>query len=269
MNLGKEFGVILREEGLSQRGLIREARGTISPPFSRRMCSEGTSGCRWRDEEAAIVILVKRGRKVTRQAATFKTNRIKVLRESGSPLLICSFVTPKVHHGVSHPSSGQSVACASASSHQYMRRVLSSGRFPRRVVTGRRVSFCCCYVASVVSDSVRPYGQQPTRFLRPQDSLGKNTGVGCHFLLQCPSRGRISFIVFFKLFVYFWLHWVFIAAHGLSLAAARLGCSLLRCTGFSLLWLLLLPRTDCRARRFSSCGFGALECWLSICGPRA
>ena len=28
------------------------------------------------------------------------------------------------------------------------------------------------------------YGQQPTRLLHPQDSLGKNTGVGCHFLLQ-------------------------------------------------------------------------------------
>ena len=27
--------------------------------------------------------------------------------------------------------------------------------------------------------------QQPTRPLRPCDSLGKNTGVGCHFLLQC------------------------------------------------------------------------------------
>ena len=37
---------------------------------------------------------------------------------------------------------------------------------------------------SVVSDSVRPYGQQPTRLLCPLDSLGKNTGVGCHFLLQ-------------------------------------------------------------------------------------
>ena len=35
-----------------------------------------------------------------------------------------------------------------------------------------------------MSDSVRPYGQQPTRLLHPQDSLGKNTGVGCHFLLQ-------------------------------------------------------------------------------------
>ena len=42
----------------------------------------------------------------------------------------------------------------------------------------------CMVSASVVSDSVRPYGQQPTRLLCPQDSLGKNTGVGCHFLLQ-------------------------------------------------------------------------------------
>ena len=41
-----------------------------------------------------------------------------------------------------------------------------------------------CQVASVVSDSVRPHGLQPTRLLCPWDSPGKNTGVGCHFLLQ-------------------------------------------------------------------------------------
>ena len=39
---------------------------------------------------------------------------------------------------------------------------------------------CCCCVSSVVSDSVRPHGLQPTRLLRPWDSPGKNTGVGCH-----------------------------------------------------------------------------------------
>ena len=38
---------------------------------------------------------------------------------------------------------------------------------------------------SVVSDSVRPHRQQPTRLPHPWDSPGKNTGVGCHFLLQC------------------------------------------------------------------------------------
>jgi len=36
-----------------------------------------------------------------------------------------------------------------------------------------------------VSDSVRPQRRQPTRLLRPRDSPGKNTGVGCHFPLQC------------------------------------------------------------------------------------
>ena len=36
----------------------------------------------------------------------------------------------------------------------------------------------------VVSDSVRPHRRQPTRLCRPWDSPGKNTGVGCHFLLQ-------------------------------------------------------------------------------------
>ena len=34
-------------------------------------------------------------------------------------------------------------------------------------------------------DSVRPHRQQPTRLPHPWDSPGKNTGVGCHFLLQC------------------------------------------------------------------------------------
>ena len=36
-----------------------------------------------------------------------------------------------------------------------------------------------------MSDSVRPHGLQPTRLLHPWDSPGKNTGAGCHFLLQC------------------------------------------------------------------------------------
>ena len=45
---------------------------------------------------------------------------------------------------------------------------------------------CCpCQVASVVSNSVRPHRWQPTRLPRPRDSPVKNTGVGCHFLLQC------------------------------------------------------------------------------------
>ena len=37
---------------------------------------------------------------------------------------------------------------------------------------------------SAMSDSFRPHGLQPTRFLSPWDSPGKNTGVDCYFLLQ-------------------------------------------------------------------------------------
>ena len=44
---------------------------------------------------------------------------------------------------------------------------------------------CCCCITSVVSDYVRPHRPKPTRLPCPWDSSGKNTGVGCHFLLQC------------------------------------------------------------------------------------
>ena len=49
-----------------------------------------------------------------------------------------------------------------------------------------------------MTDSVRPQSRQPTRLPCPWDSPGKNTGVGCHFLLQCmkvksESEGAQSF----------------------------------------------------------------------------
>ena len=42
-----------------------------------------------------------------------------------------------------------------------------------------------------MSDSLWPHGQRPTRFLSPWDFLAKNTGVGCHSLLQgiFPTQG--------------------------------------------------------------------------------
>ena len=40
-------------------------------------------------------------------------------------------------------------------------------------------------VASLVFNPVRPQRRQPTRLRHPWGSPGKNTGVGCHFLLQC------------------------------------------------------------------------------------
>ena len=44
---------------------------------------------------------------------------------------------------------------------------------------------CCCQVTSVVFDSVQPHRWQPSRLPHSWDSPGKNTGVSCHFLLQC------------------------------------------------------------------------------------
>ena len=41
-----------------------------------------------------------------------------------------------------------------------------------------------CKFASIVFDSLQHYGLYPTRLLCPWNSPGKNTGVGCHFLLQ-------------------------------------------------------------------------------------
>ena len=54
---------------------------------------------------------------------------------------------------------------------------------------------CCCCVTSVVSNSVRPHRWQPARLHRPWDSPGKNTGVGCHFLLQCMEVTSESEVV--------------------------------------------------------------------------
>ena len=46
-----------------------------------------------------------------------------------------------------------------------------------------------------MSNSVRPHRRQPTRLPRPWGSPGKNTGVGCHFLLHCvkvKSESEVS-----------------------------------------------------------------------------
>ena len=61
-------------------------------------------------------------------------------------------------------------------------------------------------------------------------------------------------LFFLNLFIYFWLLWVFVAAHGPSLVAASGGYSSLWCTGFSSQWLLLLRSTGSRRAGFGSCG---------------
>ena len=128
-----------------------------------------------------------------------------------------------------------------------------------------------------MSDSVRPHRRQSTRLPGPWDSPGKNTRVGCHFFLQCTKVksesevaqscptlsdpmdcsppgssihgifqarvlewGAIAFSEMRTqvLFIYFWLHWVFISACGLSLVVVSRDFSLVQCTNFSFWWLL-------------------------------
>ena len=52
--------------------------------------------------------------------------------------------------------------------------------FPSQMHESEKWKWSC----SVVSDSWRPHGLQPTRLLCPWDLPGKSTGVGCHCLLQ-------------------------------------------------------------------------------------
>ena len=67
-------------------------------------------------------------------------------------------------------------------------------QFSDTIITFTVQSCCCCcsLVASVMSNSVRPHRRQPTRLPSPWDSPGKNTGVGCHFLLQCVKVKSLS-----------------------------------------------------------------------------
>ena len=55
------------------------------------------------------------------------------------------------------------------------------------------------------------------------------------------KRLYIDFLKSFKIILLFvfWLHWVFVAAHGLLLVVVSRGCSSLQCIGFSLQWLLV------------------------------
>ena len=82
---------------------------------------------------------------------------------------------------------------------------------------------------------------------------------------------------FFKKINYFWLHWVFVAARGLSLVAVERGllfvvmCGLLiavasLCCGA---WVLGARASVVVAHGLRSCGLRALERRLSSCGARA
>ena len=60
--------------------------------------------------------------------------------------------------------------------------------------TTREVSAATAAAAKSLQScpTLRPCRRQPTRPRHPWDSPGKNTGVGCHFLLQCMKVKRES-----------------------------------------------------------------------------
>ena len=66
----------------------------------------------------------------------------------------------------------------------------------RMLVAIKKIHLCVC-ACSVVSNSLWPLGLQPTRLLCPWNSPGKNTGVGCHFLLQgiFPTQALTSHLL--------------------------------------------------------------------------
>ena len=65
---------------------------------------------------------------------------------------------------------------------------------------------CVCVNCSVVPNSLRPHGLQPTSLLCPWDFPGKDTGVGRHFLLQgiFPTQGLNSGLLHCRQILY-WL----------------------------------------------------------------
>ena len=76
--------------------------------------------------------------------------------------------------------------CKTSQKFALLAQSISNGAFSI-TCSNRFLHFCCCCVTLVVSDSVWPQRRQPTGLLCPWDSPGKNTGVGCHFLLQCTK----------------------------------------------------------------------------------
>ena len=69
------------------------------------------------------------------------------------------------------------------------RKLLHVGWINKKVL----LCSCCCRFSHV--QLCVTHRQQPTRLPHPWDSLGKNTGVGCHFVLQCmkvKSEGEVA-----------------------------------------------------------------------------
>ena len=75
--------------------------------------------------------------------------------------------------------------------------------------------------------------------------------------IDCKLHKGRGCVLYRTFFFFFWLCWVFLAVHELSLVVASRGYTSLRCMGFSLQWLLLLQSMGSRCAGFSSCSIQA------------
>ena len=97
--------------------------------------------------------------------------------------------------------------------------------------------------------------------------------IYCFSLNFCPLI--LFYFIFLINFIYLFISGYIgssLAVHWLSLVAASRGYSSLRCTGFSLRWLLLFRSSGSRSVGFSSCGTRTsvlVACGLSSCGAWA
>ena len=106
-----------------------------------------------------------------------------VFKVAFSGLLFCShfYVTLWMTYGV----SGIRVKVINWNHYTHTNRSGSKKLFPKLAI-----GFWASTLLLVLSrfsrvQLLRPHRRQPTRLSHPWDSLGKNTGVGCHFLFQC------------------------------------------------------------------------------------
>ena len=134
----------------------------------------------------------------------------------------------------------------------------------------------CCYYMPVIlgkgfksSAVLIPFSHRVQLSRVTGEKLGSSELYILPFGVHSLPHYLFVFINLFILFIFFWLHWVFVAACRLSLVSASRGYCSLRCVGFSSRWLLLLPSLGSRCAGFSSCGSWTVEHRLSRCGARA
>ena len=95
---------------------------------------------------------------------------------------ILAWVAISFSRGSSRPRDQTCVSCISC---------VAGGSLPRQRLGSPWIIYLLLFSGSVMFDCLRPHGLSPTRLLCPWDFPSKNTGVGCHVLLQetFPTQG--------------------------------------------------------------------------------